>query len=412
MPMTKHDRKSPREDIFATFPRGLALLELDNPTDISTWRLVEINALASTLVPPSIESFLSGELLRLVPVVDLPALYREVLFTRRPRMIGMVERREAARSQISIGPAPRATGPQVMGSGSVGPGSAGRGSAGVDRLYVLHAFPVGPRCVGIFFEAAYPFVDGRGGRAEMERQLSLTCEFLGAILWRAEPDTLKFTYVSPRAQALLGYWLERWTGETNFWKKHLFPDDRELVATACQRVVRERKREDFEFRMVGVHGQLLWFHAAAELIEHPGRKPELGGVMNDITSLKRAEERVRALSSRLMRLQDDERRHISRELHDSLGQYLTSMKINFDILKRESGLLGEQHRTLLVESAETLEKCVQEVRSVSYLLHPPLLDELGLVRANTVLVAQCRGQRLSTRHVIPRLLSRRRFPSH
>ena len=52
MSMTKHDRKSPRQDIFATFPRGLALLELDNPTDISTWRLLEINALASTLVPP------------------------------------------------------------------------------------------------------------------------------------------------------------------------------------------------------------------------------------------------------------------------------------------------------------------------------------------------------------------------
>jgi len=373
--MTKLDRKSPREDIFATFPRGLALLELANPSDVSTWRLLEINALASTLVPPSIETFLSGELLRLVPIVDLPALYREVLFTRRPRMIGMIERREAARSRIAIGQ-PRGTGSQVMG-----PESRGPGSTGIDQLYVMHAFPVGPHGIGIFFEAAYPFVDGRGGRAEMERQLSLTCEFLGAILWRAEPETLRFTYVSPRAQALLGYWLERWTGETNFWKKHLFPDDRELVVAACQRVLRERKREDFEFRMIGVHGQVLWFHAAAELIEHLGRKPELGGVMNDITSLKRAEERVRALSSRLMRLQDDERRHISRELHDSLGQYLTSMKINFDILKRETGSLGEQHRTLLIESSDTLEKCVQEVRSVSYLLHPPLLDELGLLAA-------------------------------
>jgi len=264
MSMTKHDRKSAREDILAAFPRGFALLELDNPNDISTWRLLEINALASTLVPPLIETFLSGELLRLVPVVDLPALYREVLFTRRPHMIGMVERREAVRSRMAIGPEPPGTAPQVMGPGSTGPASGG-----LDRLYVLHAFPVGPRCVGIFFEAAYPFVDGRSGRAEMERQLSLTCEFLGAILWRAEPETLKFTYVSPRAQALLGYWLERWTGETNFWKKHLFPDDRELVVAACQRVLRERKREDFEFRMIGVHGQVLWFHAAAELIEHP-----------------------------------------------------------------------------------------------------------------------------------------------
>ena len=91
MSMTKLDRKSAREDILAAFPRGFALLELDNPNDISTWRLLEINALASTLVPPLIETFLSGELLRLVPVVDLPALYREVLFTRRPRMIGIAQ---------------------------------------------------------------------------------------------------------------------------------------------------------------------------------------------------------------------------------------------------------------------------------------------------------------------------------
>ena len=158
------------------------------------------------------------------------------------------------------------------------------------RLHTGSTGPDGrlaPSCgsfrVGLgFSDAAYPFVDGRGGRSGMERQLSLTCEFLGAILWRAEPETLTFTYVSPRAQALLGYWLERWTGETNFWKKHLLPDDRELVVTACQRVVRERKREDFEFRMVGVHGQVLWFHAAVELIEHPGRKPELGGVITTL----------------------------------------------------------------------------------------------------------------------------------
>jgi signal transduction histidine kinase len=103
--------------------------------------------------------------------------------------------------------------------------------------------------------------------------------------------------------------------------------------------------------------------------------------MNDITDLKRAEERIRALTSRLMRLQDDERRHISRELHDSLGQYLTSIKINVELVKRESTSIEERHRALLAESSETLDRCVQEVRSVSYLLHPPLLDELGLLAA-------------------------------
>jgi PAS domain S-box-containing protein len=201
------------------------------------------------------------------------------------------------------------------------------------------------------------------------------------VLWKAEPETLQFTYVSPHAQAILGYWLERWMGESNFWKKHLFPDDRQRVEAVCERICRERRRQDFEFRMVNVHGQILWFHAAAEISEQSGRRPELVGVMNDITDLKRAEERIRALSSRLMRLQDDERRHISRELHDSLGQYLTSIKINLELVKRESASIGERHRALLVESSETLERCVQEVRSVSYLLHPPLLDELGLLAA-------------------------------
>jgi len=103
--------------------------------------------------------------------------------------------------------------------------------------------------------------------------------------------------------------------------------------------------------------------------------------MNDITDLKRAEECVRALSSRLIRLQDDERRKVSRELHDSLGQYLTSIKINLELVKRESTSIEQRHRALLMESAETLERCVQEVRTVSYLLHPPLLDELGLLAA-------------------------------
>ena len=337
---------SPLEELFDKFPRAVALLELDDPNDVSTWKLAAINSLASRLFEPSIETFLSSARLRLGSLVDLPSLYREIMSKRHSRMLGIVEIRGSAPYD--------------------------------DRLYMVSAFPAGARRVGILFEDAHSIIAGRSARALAERQLAQTCEFIGAILWRAEPETLQFTYVSPDAQAILGYWLERWTGETNFWKKHLFPDDRERVAGICQKILRERRRRDFEFRMISVHGQILWFHAAAEVAERPGRQPELVGVMNDITDLKRAEERIRALTSRLMHLQDDERRHISRELHDSLGQYLTSIKINLGLVKRESTSIEERHRALLAESSETLERCVQEVRSVSYLLHPPLLDELGL----------------------------------
>lgn len=343
-------------ELFANFPRGLALLELKDTEDVSTWNLVSINDFASSVVVPSIDTFLSAEKLGLAGATDVANLYREIITKRRVRPIGIVESRSAT------------------SNGAIRPFIP-------DRLYRVSAFPAGPRHVGILFENAQAFVTGRGVRAQAEHQLAQTCEFVGAILWRAEPETLRFTYVSPHAHAILGYWLERWTGETNFWKKYLFPDDRERVAAMCEKIVRERRRRDFEFRMISVHGHVHWFHAAAQLAEKPGGRTELVGVMNDITDLKRAEERIRALTSRLMRLQDDERRHISRELHDSLGQYLTSIKINLELVKRESPAIDEAHRALLVESSETLEKCVQEVRSVSYLLHPPLLDELGLLSA-------------------------------
>jgi PAS domain S-box-containing protein len=360
--MRKQRHPSALEELFERFPRGIALLELANPEDISTWRLVAINSLAANIVVPSIETFVSGTRLRLGPQVDLPNLYREIITKRFARTIGMVEARTDGRGE---------------GKGN------GRGAllANQCRLYTVSAFPTGERGVGLLFEDAQSFVRGRSARLDAERQLAQTCEFVGAILWKADPETLRFTQVSPQAQAILGYWLERWIGETNFWMKHLFPEDREKVMSACGKIARDGKRRDFEFRMMSVHGQILWFHAAAELTKTLARRSELVGVMNDITDLKRAEERIRALTARLMRVQDDERRHISRELHDSLGQYLTSIKINLELLRREEASIGDQHRALLTESSQTLEKCVQEVRSVSYLLHPPLLDELGVLAA-------------------------------
>jgi PAS domain S-box-containing protein len=337
------------EELFESFPRGLAVLELSDANDGFTWRLASINQVAASLVVASIETFLSSTRLRLGTFVDLPNLYCEILSKQRPRTLGIVETRGSAPYN--------------------------------ERLYMVSAFPAGVRCVGILFEDAHTMLAAHSARALTERQLAQTCEFVGAILWRAEPGTLRFSYVSAQAQVILGYWLERWMDETNFWKKHLLPADRERVASVCEKIFGERRKRDFEFRMISAHGQIVWFHAAADVTEEHGRPPQLVGVMNDITELKRAEERIRELTSRLMRLQDDERRHISRELHDSLGQYLTSIKINLELVKREGAMLEERHRALLAESSETLERCVQEVRSVSYLLHPPLLDELGLLAA-------------------------------
>ena len=86
---------------------------------------------------------------------------------------------------------------------------------------------------------------------------------------------------------------------------------------------------------------------------------------------------LRELTSRLMTLQDDERRKIARELHDSAGQYLAAIAMNLSILEREDPN-SPNFKASISDAAAAVERCTSEIRTLSYLLHPPLLDELGL----------------------------------
>jgi len=87
---------------------------------------------------------------------------------------------------------------------------------------------------------------------------------------------------------------------------------------------------------------------------------------------------LRRLSSRLQGAQDEERRRISRELHDSVGQYLVSVKMNLAQVDQPN---LQKAKAALAESDELLDKCLAEIRTICHLLHPPLLDESGLVSA-------------------------------
>jgi signal transduction histidine kinase len=90
---------------------------------------------------------------------------------------------------------------------------------------------------------------------------------------------------------------------------------------------------------------------------------------------------LRSLAGQLMRVQDEERRRIARDLHDSTGQLLASLEINMAMLSRAAGNLEERPRQLLQDCIAQTRLCADSIRTASYLLHPPLLDEMGLVAA-------------------------------
>ncbi len=108
---------------------------------------------------------------------------------------------------------------------------------------------------------------------------------------------------------------------------------------------------------------------------------QIGAVVQDITALKRAESTVRWLSGRLLQLRDDERRRLARDLHDSLGQTLSAVKMNLAYLARDTSGLDTRGRNAMTESKELVDGALREVRTLSHLLHPPMLDEVGLLPA-------------------------------
>lgn len=114
-----------------------------------------------------------------------------------------------------------------------------------------------------------------------------------------------------------------------------------------------------------------------------GEIDQIGCVVLDITDCRRAEKSLRRLTGRLMELQDQERRRIARELHDSIGQCLTAIKINLDLLDLDltDSELSPRSSKALAEALKLSEQCSADTRTISYLLHPPLLDERGLASA-------------------------------
>jgi signal transduction histidine kinase len=104
-------------------------------------------------------------------------------------------------------------------------------------------------------------------------------------------------------------------------------------------------------------------------------------VIRDITERKRAEEALRQLSGRFLQMQDEERRRLARDLHDTVAQGLAALSLNLGLLQSSATALNPRSNQLLADSQALADQCANEVRTSSYLLHPPILDELGLAGA-------------------------------
>ena len=182
------------------------------------------------------------------------------------------------------------------------------------------------------------------------------------------------------------------------WLDYVHPDDKELSVAHWMRCVQSGEAYESEYRLLGADAKYRWFRArAVPLRDQAGNVVKWYGTCSDIHDSKMLEQSIREnaielerlvenrtaelrrLSSRLLTMQDEERRRIAREIHDGLGQELAAAKMIMDGILAKDTTPG-MHKAA-TEASQRVDRAIQQVRTISHLLHPPLLDEVGLVSA-------------------------------
>jgi PAS domain S-box-containing protein len=187
-------------------------------------------------------------------------------------------------------------------------------------------------------------------------------------------------YCNERWRSYMGLGLQELQGDG--WQSMLHPDDRERVLKAWHESVTMGTPYEQEERHRRVDGTYRWFLARGlPMRDAEERIVRWYGTNTDIEDRKQAEEELRCLSGQLLRSQDEERRRIARDLHDSTGQDLVALATMLGQLRSSIPSVDRKSARLLSECKTLADKCIRDVRTLSYVLHPPLLDEAGLVEA-------------------------------
>ncbi len=338
---------------------------------------------------------------------------------------------------------------------------------------------------------------------DTRNHLSALMDSVDGIVWEADADSFRCTFVSPGAERLLGHERARWTEEPTFWIDHIHPEDRERTVRFCKQQTAALCDHEFEYRMRAADGRYVWLRDVVSVVEENGEAVKLRGIMLDITAQKRSEEernqifqritdafvaldkdwnytfvnekagkimgrdarsligrniwnelpdayglmfhqtceramidqkpafleeycpplggwfenriypspeglsiyfhditkrklaeqkladsrdQLRALLARLQRAREDERVRVSREIHDELGQLLTSLKMDVRWLegKLSDSDLPPSLNSLLdraVSASELADATIATVQKIAAELRPGALDHLGLAAA-------------------------------
>lgn len=239
-------------------------------------------------------------------------------------------------------------------------------------------------------EVAAAAIERQRSDVAVEARLRLAVHAANIGLWDWDLATNR-VYFSPEWKSQLGYLEHELPDDFETWRSRVHPDDLDVTMQRIQAYVRDPKPGfQSEVRLWHRDGSWRWILANASMLYDAEGKPQrMLGCHIDVTERRRQEDLVRdharrlqQASRKLLEVEATERRGLARELHDRVGQNLSSLLMNLSLLR---GLLPtpreEELTRRLADTEALLEMTVTEVRSVLQDLRPAELDDFGLWRA-------------------------------
>lgn len=278
----------------------------------------------------------------------------------------------------------------------------------VDRI----PLPDGGYGVVCYFRDVSEQVRAHSSIVESEQRLRIATDAAQLGIWHWYPDEDRATWENDQMYEIMGR--PRALGpvsSTEFREKFLHPDHAEAFAEKLTQSLQTGERFHFQARIYRGDGQLRWLEFTGQFeLKVDGSRHRLLGTAQDISERKfieesyrklaedldlevrartrdledrnfeilRQAEQLRELSRSVLQAQDKERRHIARELHDSAGQTLAVLSMSLGQLVRETKTRDERLAGIAEQAEALAQQLNKEIRTTSYLLHPPLLDESGL----------------------------------
>ena len=218
---------------------------------------------------------------------------------------------------------------------------------------------------------------------ENKRLLERVADTMPGMLFVYDVVERRNIYTNRQIPALLGYSEHEFEGLTGNMETLFHSDD--LTELAFHRALlndlAEGKVLELVYRMRHKSGYWLWFeaHETVFVRSEDGAARQIIGIATDITQRKAAQEELQRASARLLTFKDEERRKIARELHDVTAQNLFAMTLHLECLRHPETFSQTDPERILAECQVLGERSLQEVRTLSYMLHPPALDQVGFV---------------------------------